>query len=862
MRDVPDYASRPTIQLAFPEGGDVFFIQSENDSSLYLPPASQPYRIKKAGNMYTLQKADGTLYHFEKKTRVHYPVGQEFYRLHSFQDVYDNTYAVGYSAWEDDDMPKRISEPAGRFIDLIYQKLDRLAQFDSHLGDIPHEQEAGTWVEVPVYNGQSFRWLTLKYTNGYEEEAPLAISEIEFYDENNQKISGSPFGSDPAAAAGNKFDKAFDGDTSTYFRYKYKRNGYAGIDLGEGVYKKVSKIRYFLPDLNDGSVVAPAKFVGLIGTDTLQGYGDHVIKEVKTSDGRSVVYNYETFTDPSGLFSWVTLGSVDYPDGTQASYNYNQVHPYTRPILDHAIDPKVEGNGTMIAYTFDQNDSIGFIEHEHSGATDEVIASTNWIDRNKPQVIYPNGRTISFEYGEQNAQLLKRTDGRGYEKSFTYDQGGNGYIETSTDEEGFVTSFINDSYGNVLSETRPNGSVISYVRDLRGRVLSKAISSTGETDRVYSYTRDSNGRITRKDYPNGSFEEWTYNNFGQALTHRLRSGGTESWTYYPNGLVQNYTDAAGIVNGYSYDNRDRQTHHWNGLGQLTLTAFNDFGNPTTITHPDGNQSSFAYDDFGNLISTTNELGNTWTTVYNEFRQKLSETDPLNRTTQYAYSLTAAGSSGCGACNTKNLPRVMMLPSGRTISYEYDLEWNLIEQSDGVGSSDKATTQYQYDGKGQRTAVIDPEGNSTAIAYDEMGEVISITDPLGRVTAYNYDGFGQRIQITRANGTSKSRSFNSMGSLLSATNELGETTLYEYDLAGNKTKMIDAKSSVYRWEYDTLNRNTKAYFPDNSFTEAVYNQVSDVAHARTRAGVWRNIQSASTGLILHPMPTIVMTQQGD
>jgi len=68
------------------------------------------------------------------------------------------------------------------------------------------------------------------------------------------KLTGTPFGSGPAYSSdpSTTFDKAFDGDVSTYDNDSNVSGGYTGIDLGAGVTSTVAVIRYYpRPAWND-----------------------------------------------------------------------------------------------------------------------------------------------------------------------------------------------------------------------------------------------------------------------------------------------------------------------------------------------------------------------------------------------------------------------------------------------------------------------------------------------------------------------------------------------------------------------------------------------------------------------------------
>lgn len=78
-----------------------------------------------------------------------------------------------------------------------------------------------------------------------------------------------------------------------------------------------------------------------------------------------------------------------------------------------------------------------------------------------------------------------------------------------------------------------------------------------------------------------------------------------------------------------------------------------------------------------------------------------------------------------------------------------------------------TRRTEYNAPVQRSASIDALGNRTTYAYDQFGNLASVTDPLGHATVYEYDLRGRK------------------------TYEGGATypVRYTYDILGNKTTMM-------------------------------------------------------------------------
>lgn len=135
-------------------------------------------------------------------------------------------------------------------------------------------------------------------------------------------------------------------------------------------------------------------------------------------------------------------------------------------------------------------------------------------------------------------------------------------------------------------------------------------------------------------------EEWTYNEFGQVLTHDgplLGTGDVTTYEYYPSTdvdwtkgdlkLVRNaanhtvsypkynkagkplqMVDANGVVTDYTYDLRQRLTSVTTA-GQTTTYEYFPTGLLKQITQPDNSFVAYEYDDAQRQIAVRDHLGN-------------------------------------------------------------------------------------------------------------------------------------------------------------------------------------------------------------------------------------------------------------
>src|SRR6185436_5434416 len=173
----------------------------------------------------------------------------------------------------------------------------------------------------------------------------------------------------------------------------------------------------------------------------------------------------------------------------------------------------------------------------------------------------------------------------------------------------------------------------------------------------------------------------------------------------------------------------------NALGhRVDITAYNAHGQPLTVVDANGLTTTLTYDS----------------------RQRLTSRAVGSEVTSYDYD-------GVGQVRT------VTLPDGSFLSYDYDPARRLTGISDNQGNR----IAYTLDAMGNRTAeqVYDPsntlaqsrtrvfntlnrlfqelgaQSQTTEYAYDEQGNVLSVKDPLNKVTANQYDALNRLKQVT-------------------------------------------------------------------------------------------------------------------
>jgi YD repeat-containing protein len=137
------------------------------------------------------------------------------------------------------------------------------------------------------------------------------------------------------------------------------------------------------------------------------------------------------------------------------------------------------------------------------------------------------------------------------------------------------------------------------------------------------------------------------------------------------------------------------------------------------------------------------------------------------------------------------------------------------------------TQYEFDGRGRLTAVVDPSGNRTTLQLDFIGYPVSVTDSTGGV--YRFDRVGLPPLITRI--TDPQGRFIEFAYtakfLTSYKDQGGGVTTFEYDGNGRITKKTDPRGGVETIEYDSAGRAVKETLPGGGVKQFAYDVVGQI-----------------------------------
>ena len=150
------------------------------------------------------------------------------------------------------------------------------------------------------------------------------------------------------------------------------------------------------------------------------------------------------------------------------------------------------------------------------------------------------------------------------------------------------------------------------------------------------------------------------------------------------------------------------------------------------------------------------------------------------------------------------------PSGLVIHQwidDFELRFDYQPQHTAVTDSLGRSTIYHFEGArrspDQRwTAFTHADGSTDQFTYNAFGQLLSLTDALGRVTRYELDGLGRPVATIAPDGAITRLSFEGDSSRVRAvTNALDEQTLVFHDKRGRLQEQVLPNGAATYYFYD-------------------------------------------------------------
>ena len=577
--------------------------------------------------------------------------------------------------------------------------------------------------------------------------------------------------------------------------------------------------------------------------------------------------------DASGRLVFITARNglrqtLTYTDGTDGATTGNggfvldaSGSPTTTPLPKGILLRVVDNFGRTLTVGYDSLSRIVKVTDPAGGVFHYgYSASTRYA--NLTSVTYPDGHQRQYRYNEAT-----ETGGASLPYALTgiVDENGKRFATYSYESSGRAIQTVHDSGvsnadrfqltydtpGVQTTITDPLGTVrTSGFRTILGVVKNTtqtqpAASGTGSSTRTRSY--DANGNVASRTDWNGNVTN--YNSYD--LTRNLETSRTEAF-----GTAQARTI----------------TTQWHSTFRLPTKVAEPLRITSYVYNGDGGASCGLQADGVTLVpgvlcsktiqptsdatggdgvdATSAGTPRTWSYTYNANGSVLTMNGPrtdVNDLTTYTYHAndnadlgkrgnvetitnTLGHVTSINAYNGHGQPLTIVDPNGLTTTLTYDERQRLKSRS--VGGE---LTTYDYYNVGQLRLVTLPDASSLTYIYDDAHRLTGMNDNLGNYIVYTPDPMGNRkkeevFDPANALAQTHSRVFNNLNRLFQDLGALNQTTQYGYDNQGNLTSIdgpLAGTVDVTINGYDALNRLKQVTDPNGGVTQYGYNGIDQL-----------------------------------
>lgn len=560
------------------------------------------------------------------------------------------------------------------------------------------------------------------------------------------------------------------------------------------------------------------------------------IEEAEASDGRLVIYGYD-----SG-----DLKSVTFPDDTEVTYDYE---PPSSESFGHLLIRETKPGGRVL-----ENDYDGMRRVTEQRAT---------VDPTRPGVLV---RNASFDYSVANKTVI--TDAYGRQTTYEHSNG----LVTAIKEPHSRTTLkewypspdvTTGAYARALKKvTDPRGLVTEYKYDARGNIRETKIIGDLDGDPSTPATEE---HVVTAEYNLLDLPDWSADAVSGITTEFHYDDS--NYPRLPTDVIKKESATNTVIRTDRYEYGERT----GTLGGNTIFAKGLLEKQTVaFGSADAAVSEFDYDATGFKTSETRRTGTADPDVTLTFsptsrREIESITDAANRVTSFTYDLRSRPRTK----TVKDESATVVAESETTYTLngevqstngprpgDEDIVEHLYDEAGRLAQTDVRLVRAKADGTGVETP---PAGEDTATSnfyHDLFGNLVLAVDSRNHATTHQYDSLGRLTHTRRFDATHTpallaqfeadqlaARSYD--GSLPSGvavlsvesftyepgglvhvhTSVLNGTTTTLYNSRGQPRHRTNADGSVEQWRYRADGRVKKEILRNGSYWETDYDEVN-------------------------------------
>jgi RHS repeat-associated protein len=565
--------------------------------------------------------------------------------------------------------------------------------------------------------------------------------------------------------------------------------------------------------------------IGAASQTTTHAY-DLNDNEITTTDPRSKVYGHAfdalnrlyQQTDPDSFHTTLAFNAQD--GLTSVTDARSLATTYVRDGFGDAIQQTSPDTGATVVW-YDANGKV-------IKRVDARSVETDYTNDNGGRVLtktFPasSGENVTYNYdstagSNEGVGYLTSINDQSGSSSFIYDPLNHVTSDTRViGTNSYGTTYTYDPAGNILTETYPSGRIVTYTRDVLGRISSvttKQNSGATAVNVATSVSYEPFGSVSGLTFGNSLGLTLTYDQDYQ-LTGIAASAGATTIQSLTNGFDQSgnitsITDAvtSGRTQAVTYDDLNRLATAGGVYGSQSYT-YDGVGN--RLTRVIGTTAdTYAYLPTTNQVSTITTGSNVRTFSYLANGQVSS--DVRDSTHNYSFTANNNGRNASASLNGTTAgaylynaleQRVQKVAGSTTTQFVYDRFGHLLEEASASGVAQKEYIWLDD----MPVALVDDTGSSPVLYYihtDQLGTPQKITDgSMNIVWDGVFDPFGNPVGGGSGSatwGSAQWGSFNwgATGPSLSLTNLRFPGQYFDAETALNYNYLRDYDPTIGRY----------------------------------------------------------------
>jgi len=586
----------------------------------------------------------------------------------------------------------------------------------------------------------------------------------------------------------------------------------AGVETGNGVVPVAALLNTSISGATYGLSTAGSNSPGAAPSSRRVMFPKYVADSHTESDGRGSVYSYSYFYESAlmdlngrGWLGFAVVAATDDNYGAVTKTQYSQTFPWTFvPFVEtltlasdgalmrrvtNTYPPQSNSYGvSMVLQTGSETDYFTFASDQDAAPDCTETRTISYDAFGNPLLIADGGTfwgaplytvqtwsndtsswLIGFRVQQTIAADLAGTQIlRQEQRTYNAEMNVTAVAQWNDQSQQMQTmSYAFDTFGNRISRTDPSGATTQYTYDADYATFLTSRTSppnAAGASLVWLYqTNPSFGLASSQTDPNGVIAMQSFDGLGRVIQH---SGPTPDgttavlsnmiWAVDGDGL---YGETQ-ILSDWSSGSMRWSRHYIDGLGRVWRNA---------TLGPDGQTPV-------NVDKTFQSDGQELTITLPYYDQPgaspqaaLLTYDPFRRLTQ------------------KQVPQGEAMV---TTAFSYPAYNQQIRVENAGGNGGRTTTSQlaKFQSRQRIVSQTGNDGQTTTWTFDPLGEVTSITDPLGVVTSASYDTLGRGIGSAVQSGEST---------------QMGVATSYD-DLARTMSN-LDARGTQIVTTFDALLR---------------------------------------------------------